>query len=145
MSERGVRRRALTDSAGYFATVETRDANHRPARTIAHGLSEGHWRVYTTNFVIAEAHALILTRSGRTLATRFLSEMEQSRGTVIVRARASDERRAREIITSYDDKDFSLTDAISFAIMERLGIAFVFTFDYHFAQFGWTVLTPAHF
>ena len=138
-------RRALVDSAAYFATVDTRDANHDVARTIARRLQEQQWRVYTTNFVIAEAHSLILSRRGRSFAARFLFDMEQSRGTEIVRARVEDERRAREIIARYDDKDFSLTDAISFAVMERLRIPFAFTFDAHFAQYGWTVPTPAHF
>ena len=60
----------------------------------------------------------------------------------MIRSRASDEERAREIIYQYDDKDFSMTDAISFAVMERLRIARAFTFDRHFAQYGFTVLTP---
>lgn len=144
-TERGFQRRVLVDSAAYFATAETREVNHSVARTIAQGLREQRWRVYTTNFVIAEAHALILARQGRDVAARFLFDIEQSRGTAIVRASAADEHRARWIIDRYDDKDFSLTDAISFAVMERLGIPFAFTFDHHFTQYGWTVLTPDHF
>jgi len=60
----------------------------------------------------------------------------------VVRARAADEVRARHIIYQYDDKAFSMTDAISFAVMERLHITRAFTFDRHFAQYGFTVLTP---
>ncbi len=41
----------------------------------------------------------------------------------------------------YDDKDFSLTDATSFAVMERIRVPYAFTFDRHFAQYGFTVLT----
>ena len=42
----------------------------------------------------------------------------------------------------YQDKDFSLTDAISFAVMERLQITQAFTFDRHFAQYGFTLVQP---
>ena len=35
-----------------------------------------------------------------------------------------------------------MTDAISFAVMERLHITRAFTFDRHFAQYGFTVLSP---
>ncbi len=41
----------------------------------------------------------------------------------IIRVSEADEQRAHEIIYQYDDKDFSLTDATSFAVMERLHIA----------------------
>jgi predicted nucleic acid-binding protein len=59
---------------------------------------------------------------------------------VVVRAEATDEAAARSIIYRYADKDFSLTDAISFAIMARLGLSQAFTFDKHFEQYGWRVL-----
>jgi predicted nucleic acid-binding protein len=146
MSERAaraLRRSVLVDSSAYFALVETRDVNHRQAQAIAHTLAEQRWRLFTTNFVLAEAHALILSRRGRSLAARFLTDLAQSQATVIIRARAADEQRAREVITQYDDKDFSLTDAIRFAVMERLDIVFAFSFDHHFAQYGVAILSPA--
>ena len=49
---------------------------------------------------------------------------------------------AREIIYRYDDRDFSLVDATSFTVMQRLHVTRAFTFDRHFAQYGLTVLTP---
>ena len=52
----------------------------------------------------------------------------------------ADVQRATAIIYQYDDKDFSLTDATRFAIMERLRIRYAFTFDHHFAQYGLAVL-----
>jgi uncharacterized protein len=60
---------------------------------------------------------------------------------VVIRARAADENRAKQILFQYDDKDFSFADAISFAVMERLQIRLAFTFDRDFAQYGFTVLT----
>lgn len=60
--------------------------------------------------------------------------------TVIVRVRADDEVRAKAIVYRYDDKDFSFNDALSFTVMERLGIQRVFTFDNDFTQYGFLVL-----
>jgi uncharacterized protein len=50
-------------------------------------------------------------------------------------------RRGREIIYRYGDKDFTLTDATSFAVMERLAITRAFSFDHHFSQYGFTILS----
>lgn len=62
---------------------------------------------------------------------------------MIVRVSQTNELRAREIIEQYSDKDFSLTDATSFAVMERLRIERAVTLDNHFAQFGFAVVQTA--
>jgi len=111
---------------------------------ILEGIQLHRAHLFTTNFIIAETHALLLARRGRAIASRGLGEIDNST-TTVVRISSRDERRAREIIRRYDDKDFSLTDAASFAVMERLRIPHAFTLDRHFAQYGFTVLTPDTF
>lgn len=133
--------RVFVDTSAYFALTDARAQDHAAGQAIQTRLISERWRLFTTNFVLAEIHALALTRLGRAVAARVLRQLDEST-TTIIRASAADERRAREIIFRYDDKDFSLTDAISFAVIERLGITQAFTFDRHFAQYGLTVLTP---
>jgi predicted nucleic acid-binding protein len=134
-------RRVFADTSAYFALVEPREASHTPALAINRWLAEQRLSILTTNFVLAETHALVLRRLGRTIALQILESIDQS-ATVIVRVSARDERRAREIIRQYDDKSFSLTDATSFAVMERLHIRDVFTFDSDFEQFGFQRIDP---
>jgi uncharacterized protein len=133
--------RVFVDTSAYFAAANRRDAGHEPVATLMQALVDGRRRLVTTNFVLAELHAL-LTRLDRRVAARVLEEADVSNLTTVVRVAARDERRAREIVFGYTDKDFSLTDATSFAVMERLRIRQAFTLDRNFAQFGWAVLEP---
>ena len=135
--------RVFVDTSAYFAAANRRDAGHRPVAALMRELVAARRRLITTNFVLAELHALLLTRLDRRIAARVLAEVDASELTTIVRAAARDERRAREIVFGYTDKDFSFTDATSFAVMQRLRITVAFTLDHNFAQFGWTLLGPA--
>lgn len=132
--------RLLVDSSAYFALLDRDDAYHPEAIAIRDRLITEGWRLFTTSFVLAETHALLLNRLSQDIATKFLQDMEQST-TTLVWVTPGDVQRAKAIIYQYDDKDFSLTDATSFAVMERLGIGVAFTFDRHFAQYGLTVLS----
>src|SRR5688572_7366371 len=133
-------RRVFVDSSVYLALLDADDEHHRHATQIIHQLAHERYRQFTTNVLLIESHALILSVLGRTQAAQFLKDMQESH-TVMVRVRASDEARAQQILFQYDDKDFSFADAISFAVMERLDIRLAFTLDRDFAQYGFTVLT----
>jgi uncharacterized protein len=135
-------RRLFVDTSAYFAAANRRDATHEVASTLMRHVVAARRRLFTTNFVLAELHALLLTRLDRHAAARVLAEMDASHATTIIRVSARDERRARAIVFQYTDKDFSLTDATSFAVMERLRIRQAFTLDQNFAQFGWTLIGP---
>jgi predicted nucleic acid-binding protein len=100
-------------------------------------------RLVTTNFVVAETHALILARSGRDLAANILQWIDES-PTVKIRVDEKDELRARKIIRHFRDKAFTLTDATSFAVMERFGIARSAAFDRHFSQHGFQMVRINH-
>jgi predicted nucleic acid-binding protein len=133
-------RRAFVDTSAYFALLDADDANHAQARTISTRLIAERWRLFTTSFVLAETHALLLNRLSQQIATRFLRDMDHST-TTLVWVTPADVERAKAIIYQYDDKAFSLTDATSFAVMERIRLPSAFAFDRHFVQYGFTVLT----
>jgi uncharacterized protein len=134
-------RDVFVDTSAYYALADPGDANHAAARRIVDRLAGQTVRLRTTNCVIAESHALLLNRLGRAVALRLLDGIYRG-ATIVERVTQADEERAWAIITRYDDKDFSITDATSFAVMERLRIQAAFTFDRNFAQYGLTVLSP---
>jgi predicted nucleic acid-binding protein len=68
----------FVDSSGYYAATDTDDSNHQRAVEITHLLEERRWPLYTTNFVLAETHALLLRRLNRVIALRVLQSLRSS-------------------------------------------------------------------
>lgn len=141
-AEAFISRRVFVDTSAYYALTDPRDARHAQARQIALLLTSARRPQFTSNFVLAETHALALSHLGPAIAARLLAELLAS-PTTIVRVSAADERRAQEIVAQYKDKSFSYVDATSFAVMDRLRIAQVFTFDDDFSQYGLVRLSAA--
>lgn len=134
--------RVFVDTSAFFALVAPRDAHHDTALAVRRRIAAERRHLFTTDLIVAETHALTLARLGRGIALRVLADIDQGTVTVI-RPSSADGARARDILRRYEDKDFSLADATSFAVMERLAIPFAFAFDRDFVQYGLSVLTSA--
>ena len=131
--------RIFVDTSAYFSYINPKDASYNASRRIMARLADTHASLLTSNFVVAETHALLLTRVSHTAATRFLDAIFAG-ATQIIRVREADETVARDIIRRFADKEYSYTDATSFAIMNRLHLHDAFSFDQHFAQYGFTLV-----
>ena len=139
------RRRVLVDTGAFHAFADASDAHHREAVAIFTGLRDRGDYLLTTSFIVAETHALLLNRLHRQAAVRFLQDTEEGTRIAVIWVTPNDVQAGRQIIYHHEDKQFTLTDVTSFAAMERLGISSAFTFDRHFAQYGFRVLTPDQF
>jgi predicted nucleic acid-binding protein len=131
--------RILVDTSAVYALLDRGDIWHEAASDALRNLKVGRAEPLLTSFVVAECHALALSRLGPDVARRWLL------GNVwpVERVTVEDEARATTIIGQYIDKTFSYTDATSFAVMERLGLRKVFAFDPHFQQYGFQVVGPS--
>jgi len=87
---------------------------------------------FITNYVEAETHALLLRRLGRGIAREWLL----TGGLTVVPVLPAEEQRAKEILARHTDKDWTLCDAISFAVLDARRVTRAFTFDHHFRQYG---------
>jgi predicted nucleic acid-binding protein len=61
--------RVLVDSSAYFALLNRRDVSHEAMEVLGKRLLAGRWQQFTTSFILAETHALLLNRVNRHLAT----------------------------------------------------------------------------
>ena len=54
----------------------------------------------------------------------------------VERVRKRDDERAIALLRAHEDKSYSLCDALSFIVMERLRIGDAIAFDRHFRAYG---------
>ena len=57
-------------------------------------------------------------------------------GLTVLPALPAEEQKAKEILARHSDKDWTLCDAISFAVLDARHVSRAFTFDHHFRQYG---------
>lgn len=123
------------DTGGFFAAFKTNDPDHVHAAASLADATARRLRLFTSSFALAETHALFLSRRGRRAALEFVQRLVRST-IAIERVTSDDEVEAIAILSRYSDKDFSYTDAVSFAVMRRFGVDVALAFDRHFVQFG---------
>jgi predicted nucleic acid-binding protein len=127
-----MRRDVLWDSSAILALLDADDADHAKAARTARKIAQERRPSFITNYVEAETHALVLRKLGRALALEWLLRG----GLPVIRVLPSEEERAKEILSRHSDKDWSLCDAISFAVLEIREVRSAFSFDRHFRQYG---------
>ena len=125
-------RSVLWDSSAILALLDADDADHARAVAVARRIASEERPSFITNYIEAEAHALLLRKLGRTVAREWLLKG----GLPVVRALPAEEQGAMEILARHTDKDWSLCDAISFAVLDARQVTTAFAFDRHFRQYG---------
>jgi uncharacterized protein len=131
----------FTDAGAWIALNDRGDKYYPVAVEFYQRLLRERRPLVTTNLVIAEAYIAIRRAGGHQPAMRFLDSIRQSSRLLKIYSDARLETAAEELLRRYADQDFSLTDAVSFAVMQQRGITEAFAFDSHFATAGF-VVTP---
>lgn len=65
-------REVFVDTGAFYAALNRKDRNHRAAVGLFDRALAEEWRLITSNFVVAETHALVLIRLGRDFAAAWL-------------------------------------------------------------------------
>jgi uncharacterized protein len=132
-------KRVFIDTGGFVALLVAEDRMHVRAEELFTAASRERWKLLTTNAVVIETYSVLLARArdGRRAAIGFLDAIEAAGDALIVESiRADDEDGARAVVRAHTDKSYSLCDALSFVVMERLGIVDAIAFDRHFREYG---------
>ena len=134
---------AFLDSSAFLALEDPSEKNHDSTLQAMNELVGDGFGLLTTNFVFDEAYTLILSRLGRQRAVHWGTALKESQLVQVAAVNEDHEAAAWQIILSHTDKDYSYTDATSFAVATRLGITEALAVDRHFNQFGAFNIRPA--
>ena len=130
-------RTAFVDAAYYIALLNSRDQHAISATELASQFNG--WFV-TTTWVLTEVCNLLSGPGIRTNAATLIVELEEAMDTEIIHPDQILWKRTLTLYASRSDKSWSLTDYMSFIVMQDRGITEALTTDRHFEQAGFTIL-----
>lgn len=127
------------DTAFFKALVDENDDFHQEAIEIFTKLAHQKDPLVTTNFILDETVTLIRVRCGLERVKKFQERLAKFTELQLIRVSVQDEANAWDWFWN-DWSKLSFTDCVSFAVMKRLGIEKVATFDEHFKKAGFEII-----
>jgi predicted nucleic acid-binding protein len=127
----------FADTSYYAALLNPDDVLHGPSRTWSEAFSG---RVVVTEYILVELGSYFARRNHRRLFLKLLNEIAKDPHTLILPASPRLYRRGLALFADRLDKDWSLTDCISFAVMTQRKLTDALTADHHFEQAGFRAL-----
>jgi len=127
----------FADTFYFLALLNRRDPHH--ARAIAASRTPG-LTLLTTEFVLLEVADALCKRPLREEAVAICRLVETDPSFRFVHATAGLFQRGKQLYEERADKEWPLTDCISFVVMQDEGIHEALTADHHFEQAGFKIL-----
>lgn len=129
----------FVDTSALFASIVSNDPNFQTVNDWLEGNTE---RLVATDYVIDEILTLLRARGYRNRALALGREFFEDDLAKIEWVGRLDVEAAWTVYRTFADKDWSFTDCVSKAVMERLGITTALSTDHHFRQFGTIQVVP---
>jgi hypothetical protein len=127
----------FADTFYFVAFLNHRDAQHERVRRVSRELRR---RVLTTSWVLTEVADALCDPPNRLLAGHLRRLVAASPFMRVIPANEELWRAGFDLFEARPDKEWSLTDCISFVVMEREQLTEALTGDHHFEQAGFTAL-----
>ncbi len=127
----------FADSFYYFAVMNSDDAAHDRAVKLSEKLGAS---IVTTAWVLTEVADALAAPAQRPGFLALLATLRGDPEVTIVPPHEEVFEAGIDLYSRRPDKDWSLTDCISFVVMQEQGITDALTGDHHFEQAGFTAL-----
>lgn len=127
----------FADTFFFLALINPRDAAHARAVAAATGRTAP---LLTTAWVLTEVADALAATPDRHLVQRILADLDQEPRDIVVPASPDLFDRGLRLYLARPDKQWSLTDCISFVAMQERNVTEALTADHHFEQAGFVAL-----
>ncbi len=127
----------FADTFYYLALLSQDDAAHGAAVELSRKLR---CPIVTTAWVMTEVADGLAKTSRRTLFAELLRQLRSDPHVVVMEMSCELFDRGVELYSNRADKEWSLTDCISFVAMDDHRLSEALTADHHFEQAGFTIL-----
>ena len=129
--------RDFADAYYFFGLLNPRDAAHKACVNFSDQRTPA---LLSTAWVFTELADGIGRSGNRHLIQKFLFAFENEESNLLIPATDDLFRRGMELFDSRPDKQWSLTDCISFIVMQDQNVTEALTADRHFEQAGFVPL-----
>ena len=127
----------FADSWFYIALLDRSDAWHRTAH---HHADQFDGAIVTHRWVLLEVANSLAAPRFRRSAAQLLRDLETDPQVRVIEPSDELYRRGLSLYEHRPDKEWSLTDCISFVVMEDEGLREALTHDGHFGQAGFVAV-----
>ncbi len=127
----------FADAFYFVGLINRADQHHAKVVAAARQLRGS---ILTTEWILAEFADALAESASRRLVPQLIRELEQDAKVKIVRTSTDLFRHGLALYEERPDKDWSLTDCISFVVMKDEDIREALTGDQHFEQAGFVAL-----
>ena len=130
----------FVDTAAWIALLNTSDALRAPAQAVLAQLRAQSTRLITSEFVLLELANALSAPALRRSTIAFIESLPTLDEVEIIALDTNLLAAGWELYRARPDKEWGLTDCVSFVIMRQAEITVAFTSDHHFEQAGFTKL-----
>jgi len=127
----------FADAFYFVARLNRHDQHHERVVTFSR---EFRSHILTTDWVLMEVADALAKSECRSRIRDFTLHLRQASGCEVVPTSRDLLDRALELYQQHKDKEWTLTDCVSFVIMRERGITEALTEDRHFIQAGFAAL-----
>jgi uncharacterized protein len=130
-------KRIFADSNYFLALLNNRDELHPRAKEITPSVSGC---LLTTTWILTEILDAFSKLAYRKIASDFVHDLRSDPDVIVLPASQELFDAGLELYSQRLDKEWSLTDCISFVVMRQNNLNEVLSADHHFQQAGFQIL-----